>query len=85
MRCSKSVASTAAICERDCALRANAYQPPFFARLPGFFLLRVAVPRSRLRFWPRPTVAVEPATGMGLGARMSLSVLIFLAMDDSSK
>ena len=29
-------------------------QPPFLARLPGFFLLRVAVPRSRLTFWPPP-------------------------------
>jgi hypothetical protein len=25
-------------------------QPPFFGRLPGFFLLRVAEPRSRLTF-----------------------------------
>jgi len=27
-------------------------QPPFLGRLPGFFLLRVDVPRSRLTFWP---------------------------------
>jgi len=27
-------------------------QPPFSGRLPGFFLLRVDVLRSRLTFWP---------------------------------
>ena len=25
---------------------------PFLGRVPGFFLLRVDVPRSRLTFWP---------------------------------
>jgi hypothetical protein len=28
--------------------QAHAHQPPFLERLPGFFLLRVATPRSRL-------------------------------------
>jgi hypothetical protein len=28
--------------------QAHGHQPPFLERLPGFFLLRVATPRSRL-------------------------------------
>src|SRR5665647_1435478 len=58
-------------------------QPPFLGRLPGFFLLRVAVPRSRLTFWPWPELALWPLGGTGLGAQMSASTLIFLDMKDS--
>ena len=59
-------------------------QPPFLGRLPGFFLLRVAVPRSRLRFWPPPSFGcVKPAGGTGFGALISASTLIFLAREGS--
>ena len=63
------------------ALRGN--QPPFLGRLPGFFLLRVQLPRSRLTFWPWPVVVVKPFGGMGFGAQMSASTLIFLGMKGS--
>ena len=58
-------------------------QPPFLGRLPGFFLLRVDEPRSRLTFWPCGDDALWPLGGMGLGAQMSASTLIFLGMKDS--
>jgi hypothetical protein len=58
-------------------------QPPFLGRLPGFFLLRVQLPRSRLTFWPLPVVVVKPFGGTGFGAQMSASTLIFLGMKDS--
>jgi len=29
--------------------------PPLWVRLPGFFLLRIARPRSRLPRWPQPS------------------------------
>jgi len=48
----------------------NGDQPPFFERLPGFFLLRVATPRSRLTRWPRPPVRnTVPGKGLGAGVR----------------
>ena len=59
------------------------YQPPFLGRLPGFFLLRVDVPRSRLTFWPWGDDVAWPFGGMGFGAQMSASTLIFLGMKDS--
>jgi len=46
-------------------------------------VLRVAVPRSRLTFWPWPELAVCPLGGTGLGAQMSASTLIFFGMEDS--
>ena len=51
--------------------------------MPGFFLLRVEVPRSRLTFWPRPVVVVYPFGGTGFGAQISASTLIFLGMKNS--
>jgi hypothetical protein len=62
---------------------AGNHQPPFLGRLPGFFLLRVQLPRSRLTFWPLPVVVVKPFGGTGLGAQMSASTLIFLGMKGS--
>ena len=43
------------------------HQPPLWQRLPGFFLLRVCEPRSRLRFWPLPRTRVTPAGATGRG------------------
>jgi hypothetical protein len=60
-------------------------QPPWCGRLPGFFLLRVDVPRSRLTFWPWPEPGEKPLGGMGLGAQMSASTLIFLGMKTPDK
>ena len=66
---------------RTVLMRRRPDHPPFLERLPGFFLLRVAVPRSRLRFWPLPVVMVWPATGVGRGVALrSASVLIFWGM-----
>ena len=58
----------------------EANQPPFLERLPGFFLERVATPRSRLTFCPRPGVAkVVPGRGLGAGVlTRSASVMILL-------
>ena len=58
-------------------------QPPFLGRLPGFFLLRVDEPRSKLTFWPCGEEALWPFGGTGLGAQMSASTLILLGMTDS--
>ena len=59
-------------------------QPPFLARLPGFFLLRVCEPRSRLTFWPRWVVTVTPVGAGGRGVALrSASVMILLPMDGS--
>src|SRR5689334_3411590 len=56
-------------------------QPPLCGRLPGFFLLRVWEPRSRLIFWPWPLVLVRPFGAGALGvARRSASVTILLPM-----
>ena len=62
---------------------ADESQPPFLGRLPGFFLLRVDVPRSRLTFWPCGADALWPFGGIGLGAQMSASTLILLGMKGS--
>ena len=53
-------------------------QPPFLDLLPGFFLERVATPRSKLIFCPRPcVVGVVPGRGLGAGVRLrSASVTI---------
>src|SRR5262249_14360965 len=47
-----------------------AVDQPWRARLPGFFLLRVWAPRSRLRFWPLPVVAVTPIGSAGRGVAL---------------
>jgi len=62
-------------------------QPPFLERLPGFFLLRVATPRSKLTRWPRPCVGkVTPGlTGNGGVNLRSASVTILLPISGSSK
>lgn len=60
-------------------------QPPFFGRLPAFFLLRVELPRSKLIFWPRVTGIDTPLGNTGLGLRLrSASVLILSAMSENS-
>jgi hypothetical protein len=62
-------------------------QPPFFERLPGFFLLRVATPRSRLTRWPRPWVrSVTPGNAGSGGVNLrSASVTILLPICGSRK
>ena len=62
-------------------------QPPFFERLPGFFLLRVATPRSRLTRWPRPCVRkVTPGNAGSGGVNLrSASVTILLPISGSRK
>src|ERR1700743_806036 len=70
---------------RKCLKRAGVSTPaghqPWRARLPGFFLLRVWAPRSRLRFWPLPVVAVTPIGSAGRGVALrSASVTILLPM-----
>ncbi len=45
-------------------------QPPFLGRLPGFFLLLVATPRSRLRNWPLGAVKHTPFGGTGRGVAL---------------
>ena len=64
-------------------MRLQTNQPPFLGRLPGFFLLRVDVPRSRLTFWPWGEDVAWPLGGTGLGAQISASTLIFFGMKDS--
>lgn len=52
------------------AVCAVSNQPPLWERLPGFFLLRVAEPRSRLTRWPRPGVGeLMPGSGAGAAVR----------------
>src|SRR5205085_328113 len=60
-------------------------QPPLWGRLPGFFLPRVAVPRSRLIFWPVPCFAMRrPSAVLGAGVRLrSASVTMLLPMGGS--
>ena len=41
-------------------------------RLPGFFLLRVATPRSRLTRWPRPGFAVCCLAGLWTGSALAV-------------
>jgi hypothetical protein len=55
--------------------------------LPGFFLLRVETPRSKLTRWPRPPVRAEvPGKGVGAAVRLrSASVTILLPMLFSRK
>src|SRR5881398_871453 len=56
-------------------------QPPLRGRLPGFFLLRVCEPRSRLTFWPCPVVLVRPLGAAALVVALrSASVTILLPM-----
>src|SRR3954447_26558632 len=56
-------------------------QPPLCGRLPGFFLLRVWEPRSRLTFWPCPVVRVAPLGALERGVALrSASVTILLPM-----
>src|SRR3954465_9412445 len=56
-------------------------QPPLRGRLPGFFLLRVWEPRSRLTFWPWPVVLVRPFGALALVVALrSASVTILLPM-----
>ena len=60
--------------------RSRRDQPPLLGRLPGFFLLRVETPRSRLMRWPRPPVGrVKPGMVAGRGVDLrSASVTILL-------
>jgi hypothetical protein len=52
------------------ALQSAGAQPPLCGRLPGFFLLRVCEPRSRLIFWPWPVVLVTPFGALGRGVAL---------------
>src|SRR5207253_2656823 len=55
---------------------------PWWARLPGFFLLLVCEPRARLTFWPPPLrLADVPTPLFGTALRLrSASVTILLPM-----
>src|SRR4051812_13229288 len=64
-------------------MEAGADQPPLCGRLPGFFLLRVETPRSRLTFWPPLLrLTVKPSCGLPDTVRLrSASVTILLPID----
>ena len=55
-------------------------QPPWCARLPEFFLLRVWLPRSWLIRWPRFMLGLMPGGGVGWGVRRSASTRMCWAM-----
>lgn len=55
-------------------MRAGATQPPWVARLPGFFL-RVDLPRSKLRFCPVGRVGGGEAIGLRVGSLGSVIVV----------
>ena len=52
---------------------------PWCGRLPGFFLLRVCAPRSRLRFWPMASLRTTVPGSGGVALRMA-SVTTLLPM-----
>ncbi len=72
---------SACVAGRAARAAPHADQPPFLARLPAFFLLRVCEPRSRLMRWPLRGVTVTPAGAGGRGVALrSASVMILLPM-----